>query len=112
MDALLSAAGERDIGVHFPADDPQYAGADSMQLLAEVMKIVRGRGFSVQNASLSVLTERPRLSPYIEEIRKNLGAALGCEAVAVAAGTNEKLGYIGEGRGITCYAFVLLKERA
>lgn len=112
MDALLSAAGERDIGVHFPADDPAYEGANSMQLLAEVMKTVRGRGFSVQNASLSVLAERPRLSPYIEEIRKNLRAALGCEAVAVAAGTNEKLGYIGEGRGITCYAFVLLKERA
>ncbi len=112
MDALLSAIGERDIGVQFPTDDPAYAGADSMKLLAAVMEKVRAAGFCVQNASLTVLAERPRLSPYIESIRQNLRAALGCDAVAVAAGTNEKLGYIGEGRGITCCALVLLREGA
>ncbi len=109
MDALLSAIGERDIGYHFPDTDPAYAGADSMKLLERVMKMVHGGGFSVKNASVSILCERPRLSPYIENMRNNLRAALGCEAVGIAAGTNEKLGYIGEGRGITAYATVLLK---
>ena len=111
MDALLSAAGLRDIGCRFPDSDPAYEGADSMKLLSEVMETVRGAGFTVQNASLTVLAERPRLSPYIEEMRKNLRGALGTENVAVAAGTNEKLGYVGEGRGITCYALVLLERR-
>ena len=66
------------------------------------------RGFCVKNASISILCERPRLSPHIEKMRENLRHALRCETVAVAAGTNEKLGYIGEGRGITAYAMVLL----
>lgn len=109
MDALLSAAGERDIGFFFPDDDPRYEGADSMELLARVMETVRAKGLAVKNASVSVLCERPRLSPYIEAMRENLRRALGCETVAVAAGTNEKLGYVGECRGITAYATVLLK---
>ena len=109
MDALLSAIGERDIGYHFPDSDPKYKGANSMELLSVVMEMVRMRNFSVKNASVSVLCELPRLSPYIEGMRNNLRAALCCENVAVAAGTNEKLGYVGEGRGITCYAMVLLK---
>ncbi len=109
MDALLSAASLRDIGYYFPDANPKYRGASSMKLLEEVTALVRGKGFSVANVSISILCELPRLSPYIEEMRKNLSAALGCENVAIAAGTNEKLGYIGEGRGITAYAMVLLK---
>lgn len=109
MDALLSAAGLRDIGFYFPDSDPKYERADSMELLAEVMRMIGNAGFSVKNASISVLAETPRLSPYIEKMRESLSAALGCENVAVAAGTNEKLGYIGERRGITVYATVLLQ---
>ena len=109
MDALLSAIGERDIGYHFPDTDPAYEGANSMHLLARVMEMVRSAGFTVQNASISVLAETPRLSPFIEDIRKNLRAALSCDNVAIAAGTNEKLGYVGEGKGITVYATVLLR---
>ncbi len=108
MDALLSAIGERDIGFHFPDTDPQYRGISSMLLLEKVMDMVRKRGFKVQNVSISVLCELPRLSPYIEKMRENLIRALGCDTVGIAAGTNEKLGYIGEGRGITAYATVLL----
>ena len=108
MDALLSAIGERDIGFHFPDTDPQYEGISSMVLLEKVMVMLRNRGFAVQNVSISILCELPRLSPYIEGMRENLRRALGCENVAIAAGTNEKLGYIGEGRGITAYAMVLL----
>ncbi len=109
MDALLSALGERDIGYHFPETDPAYENADSMLLLRQVMDMVWANHLRVQNVSLSILAEQPRLSPYIEAMRANLRAALGCDNVAIAAGTNEKLGYIGEGRGITCYAFVLLR---
>lgn len=109
MDALLSAIGKRDIGYYFPDTDPQFKGIRSMKLLDEVMKIVHGCGFSLKNASISVLAETPRLAPYIEEIQKNLSSALDCENVALAAGTNEKLGYVGEGKGITVYATVLLK---
>lgn len=110
MDALLSAIGERDIGYHFPDTGPTYRGANSMELLSRVMEMVRIKGFAVKNASISVLCELPRLSPYIEKMRENLRAALVCDCVAVAAGTNEKLGYIGEGRGITAYAMALLQK--
>lgn len=111
MDALLSAADLRDIGFYFPDSDPALAGADSMELLARVLRKVKGRGLAVKNASISVLAERPRLSPYIEQMRSRLREALCCEHVAIAAGTNEKLGYIGEGKGITAYATVLLERK-
>ncbi len=111
MDALLSAIGERDIGFHFPDDDPAYKGADSMRLLASVLDMVWTKSLAVQNVSLSILAETPRLSPYIEEMRQNLQRALACENVGIAAGTNEKLGYVGEKKGITCYAAVMLKGR-
>lgn len=109
MDALLTAAGLRDIGYYFPDSDEKYRGADSMKLLQEVMTLIQKQGFMPKNASISILAERPRLSPYIEAIRQSLATAL-ClpvHAVGVAAGTNERLGYVGEGKGITVYATVL-----
>ena len=113
MDALLSAAGLRDIGYYFPDTDEKYKGACSMNLLKEVLTLVAGAGFAVKNVSLSILAESPRLSPYIERMKKNLSEVLELpeNAIGIAAGTNEKLGYIGEGKGITCYATVLLKDQ-
>ena len=112
MDALLSAAGLRDIGYYFPDTDARFAGANSMELLAEVMRLVRREGFAPCNASIAVLAERPRLSPHIERMRQNVARALGLplSAVGIAAGTNERLGYVGEGKGITCCASVLLRR--
>ena len=112
MDALLSAAGLRDIGFYFPETDERFAGADSMALLAEVIGMLRAQGLAVRNASVSVVAERPRLFPYIEEMKQNLADVLGISVscVGVAAGTNEKLGYVGEGKGITCFATVLLRK--
>lgn len=109
MDALLSAAGLRDIGFYFPDTDAKFAGADSMELLQEVMRLIKERGFAPMNVSVSVLAETPRLSPYIERMKDTLAPALGLppSAVGIAAGTNEKLGYVGEGKGITVYATVL-----
>ena len=107
MDALLSAKGLRDIGYYFPDTDEKYKGANSMELLGEVIKMTG----KPKNASISILAETPRLAPYIEEMKNNLSEALGIppSAIGIAAGTNEKLGYIGEKKGITVYATVLLK---
>ena len=111
MDALLSAAGLRDIGCYFPDTDERFAGADSMELLREIMRLIGGQGFAPVNVSVSILAETPRLSPYIERMKETLAPVLGLPptAIGIAAGTNEKLGYVGEGKGITCYATVLLK---
>lgn len=112
MDALLTAAGLRDIGYYFPDTDGKYRGADSTELLKEVVRLIRNEGFAPQNASVSILAETPRLSPYIERMKENLAEAL-ClspSAIGIAAGTNEKLGYVGEGKGITAFATVLLKK--
>ncbi len=112
MDALFLAAGLFDIGHYFPDSDARFAGADSMELLREVMRLVKEQGLAPMNVSVSVLAEHPRLAPYIERMKQTLATALGIppSAVGIAAGTNEKLGYVGEGKGITVYAMVLLKK--
>ncbi|MDE6273450.1 MAG: 2-C-methyl-D-erythritol 2,4-cyclodiphosphate synthase, partial [Clostridiales bacterium] len=108
MDALLSAAGLRDIGYYFPDTDESYRGANSMELLAKVLHLVRGQGLKPHNVSISVLAEKPRLAPYIEQMKSSLATALSLPLsnIGIAAGTNEKLGYIGEGKGITVYCTV------
>ncbi|MBD5636274.1 MAG: 2-C-methyl-D-erythritol 4-phosphate cytidylyltransferase [Clostridia bacterium] len=110
MDALLSAASLRDIGYYFPDTDPKYKGAFSMNLLEEVLRLVKEQGLAPKNVSISILAETPRLSPHIERIKESLSEALHLpeSAIGVAAGTNEKLGYVGEKKGITCHASVLL----
>lgn len=113
MDALLSAAGLRDIGYYFPDTDEKCKGAFSMDLLEEVLRLVHKQGLSPKNVSISILAETPRLSPYIEAIKESLSEALNLpeNAIGVAAGTNEKLGYVGEGKGITVYATVLCSHK-
>ena len=110
MDALLGAAGLRDIGYYFPDTDARYAGADSMKLLAEVVGMLAEKGLRAQNVSIAIVAERPRLAPYIEEMKQKLADVLHIPVtqIGIAAGTNEKLGYVGEGKGITCFATVLL----
>lgn len=113
MDALLSATGLRDIGFYFPDSNEKWKNANSMQMLGTVMDMITERGFRVQNASISVQAERPRLSGYIDDIKTSLATALQTDvnAIGVTAGTNEGLGYVGEGKGITVYASVLLCEK-
>ena len=112
MDALLTAAGLRDIGHYFPDTQEKFKDADSMALLAEVLGMLRAQGLCAKNVSISVVAERPRLAPYIPDMKARLAEALGIaeECVGIAAGTNEHLGYVGEGKGITCFATVLLKK--
>ena len=77
MDALLGAAGLGDIGRHFPDSDPAYAGADSMKLLDHVMALLREKGWQVGNADATILAQKPKLAPYIPEMRRRLAAGLG-----------------------------------
>lgn len=109
-DALLGAAGKRDIGFHFPNNDPRWKGADSKTLLADVMKIVAGDGFAVQNADLTVVAEAPKINPYVPQIRLIVAGLLNVapECVALKATTNEGMGFVGRGEGIAATAAVLL----
>lgn len=109
-DAILGAAAMGDIGKHFPDTDPKYKGASSRALLREVMKIVGSRGYKVVNADITVVAQKPKMSPYIDEMRANVAADLGIDidAVSVKATTTEKLGFEGRGEGISAMAVVLL----
>ncbi len=111
MDALLSAAGLKDIGHYFPDTDEKFKGANSMQLLERVLALVTEQGFAVCNLSVAVQAERPRLAAYIDQMKNALAGALKIDptCVGISAGTNEGLGYVGEGKGITVNAYVLLK---
>lgn len=113
MDALLSAAGLKDIGHYFPDSDENLRGADSICLLKQVCALVREKGYAPANISLSVQAEKPRLSPYIEKMTQNIADACGIPQTccAVAAGTCEGLGFVGKSLGIAAYCSALLKEK-
>ncbi len=110
MDALLGAAALGDIGKRFPDTDERYAGADSLKLLAEVARVLGAEGYSVSNIDATVIAQRPRLAPYIDEMRANIARAAGLEPgqVSVKATTEEKLGFTGDGSGIAAHAVALV----
>lgn len=110
MDALLGAAALGDIGAHFPDTDAQYAGADSAQLLLRVGELLRNAGWRVVNVDATVIAQRPRLAPYILQMRENIARALEIEIarVSVKATTEEHLGFTGRGEGISAQAVALL----
>ena len=110
MDALLGAAGLRDIGHQFPDSDPQYVGADSLALLRRVVSLVGERGLRPVNADLTLLAERPKIAPHVEQMRANLAAALGlpAERIGLKATTNEGMGFVGRGEGMAAFAVVSL----
>jgi len=109
-DALLGAAAQGDIGRHFPDSDPRYRGADSMQLLAHAVRVVRDAGFDLGNVDATIVAQAPRLAPYIEAMRERLAAALGValDRVSVKAKTAERLGPVGQGEAIEARAVCLL----
>lgn len=110
-DALLGAATLGDIGVLFPDDDPQYACADSLKLLAVAVAAVRRKGFGIENIDATILAQRPKLRPYIDEMRRNIASAcnLDLDCVSIKATTEEGLGFTGRGEGIAAHAVCLLK---
>ncbi|HUP70016.1 MAG TPA: 2-C-methyl-D-erythritol 2,4-cyclodiphosphate synthase [Acidimicrobiales bacterium] len=107
-DALLGAAGLGDLGTHFPDTDPAWAGADSVELLAEVVRRMAEAGFRPGNADCSVVLEAPRLAPHRRDMEERLGAAVGAP-VSVKATRPEGLGALGRGEGIACWAVALVE---
>lgn len=112
MDAMLGAAALGDIGKLFPDNDDDYLGADSVELLKEVNALIERNGYRLGNADVTVIAQRPKLAPFIEEMRAVLAHALDTEVsrISVKATTEEKLGFTGEGLGIAAHAVVLLEE--
>lgn len=112
IDALLGAAALGDIGRHFPDNDPQYEGVDSMLLLRRTMELLKENGFAVGNADVTVVAQRPKLAPHIEEMRRVLAGALSADLsrVSVKAKTNEGLDAVGRGEAIAAFAAVLIYE--
>jgi 2-C-methyl-D-erythritol 2,4-cyclodiphosphate synthase len=110
MDALLGAAGERDIGVQFPDSDPAYKDISSLALLDRVMDLVRGKGFEAVNVDCVIVAQEPRLSPHLDAMRECLASALGVgvDRVGVKATTTEGMGFTGRGEGIAAMATALL----
>ena len=111
-DAILGALCEGDLGVHFPDRDPQWKGADSLQLLSRVMWLASGRGMHIVNVDATIMLEAPKLRPYVlsmrEKISQVLDVDLGC--VSVKAKTGEGLGEIGQGLAVTAQAAVLMSS--
>jgi 2-C-methyl-D-erythritol 2,4-cyclodiphosphate synthase len=110
-DALLGALREGDIGLLFPDTDPEYEGADSLALLAQVGELVRERGFRILDADCVLVCERPKITPHRESMRQNLARALAVpvDCVGVKATTTERLGFEGREEGIAAQAVVLLE---
>ena len=111
-DALLGAAGLGDIGKHFPDTDPAYEGADSLELLRIVAKKVQAAGYRVSNIDVTMIAQKPKLKDHIPQMVLNIAGAVGIAAdrVNVKATTEEKLGFTGEGLGMSCHAVCLLEE--
>ncbi len=112
MDALLGAAALGDIGKHFPDTDPKYSGADSVELLRHVGRLLKERGYEVVNIDSIIAAQEPKLAPHIEKMRRNIADALGAdtERVSVKATTTERLGFEGRKEGISAQAVCMIKK--
>ena len=112
MDALLGAAGLGDIGQHFPDTDDRYLGADSVELLKHVCGLLEEKHYRVGNVDVTVIAQRPKLASCIPAMRSRLASAMGVDedAVNIKATTEEKLGFTGEGLGISAHAVALIES--
>ena len=108
MDALLGAAGLDDIGKHFPDTDERYRGISSIRLLEYVRELLKAQGLAVGNIDATVIAQRPKMRPYIDQMRKNMADALEIPVENVKATTEEGLGFTGEGLGIAAQAICLI----
>jgi len=113
MDALLGAAGLKDIGSQFPPDDPKYKDISSLLLLDEVKKLVWDKGFVVVNIDAVIVAQQPKISPYVEDMRRLISRTLGIDLqqVMVKATTTDGLGFVDRGEGMAAYAIALVEEK-
>ena len=112
-DSLLGAAALGDIGKHFPDTDPQYKGADSLELLRIVGEKVKEAGYKVGNIDVTMIAQRPKLKDHIPQMRENIARVLGADIsqINVKATTEEHLGFTGDGSGMSCHAVCLLNDK-
>ena len=112
MDAMLGALAMGDIGKLFPDTDERFRGADSIKLCQHVYSLIQERGFRLVNADVTIVAQKPKLRPYIDQMRKRLADAIGVdvEQISVKATTTEKMGFEGEERGISAHAVCLLEK--
>ena len=112
-DALLGAAGLRDIGFYFPDTSNEYKNIDSKILLAHTHKLLKDKGFDIENIDCTVCLEKPKISPYIPEMIETIASVLSteCENIAIKATTTEKLGFIGREEGVAAFAVALISKR-
>lgn len=113
MDALLGAAALRDIGTHFPDSDPQYKGISSITLLEHVGRLLEEHFYVISNIDVTIIAQKPKVAPYIEQMETNVARALGLEKnqVNIKATTEEGLGFTGSLQGISAHAVCLLEDR-
>ena len=111
-DAILGALALGDLGAHFPDTDPRWKGADSRALLRHVMALASAKGWQVSNVDATVIAQAPKVAPFVQAMRENIAADLGCDVgqVSVKATTTERLGFAGRGEGIAALATALLGE--
>jgi len=111
-DALLGASGKRDIGSHFPDNDPNLKNMGSKYFLENVMQWVRDDHWHVNNVDISIIAEKPKLAPHIMDMQDFLGAHMEMdkEKINIKATTNDGMGFIGKGEGIACHVVVLLMK--
>ncbi len=111
-DALLGAANLRDIGFHFPPTDNKYKGIDSKILLKEVVELVCNKGYQIGNIDVTIALEKPKVNPFIPEMKKVLAQLLKVDEddVSIKATTTEKLGFEGREEGVSAYAVVLIQK--
>ncbi|AHZ14119.1 2-C-methyl-D-erythritol 2,4-cyclodiphosphate synthase [Bacillus sp. ChL18] len=111
-DACLGAAGEGDIGKHFPDTDPEFKDADSFKLLQHVWNIVKEKGYVLGNIDCTIIAQKPKMAPHIEAMRKRIAEGLEADVsqVNVKATTTEKLGFTGRAEGIAAQATVLIQK--
>ena len=111
-DALLGAAGLGDIGRHFPPTDIQWKDADSLKLLAGVVRLLEGRNYQVVNVDVTVIAEAPRIGPHVPAMQERLSQVLGISPghISLKGKSNEGLGWIGRGEGLACHAVALIDD--
>ena len=110
IDALLGAVALGDIGQHFPDTDAKWKGANSRQLLLAVVAMIRGKGYKLGNADITIVAQQPKMLPHLDKMRLNLSADIGCniDQINIKATTTEELGFAGRKEGIACHAVALL----
>lgn len=112
-DALLGAAGLRDIGFHFPDTSSEFKGIDSKILLSRVNDLLKQNGFSIGNIDCTLVLEKPKINPHIDRMKETLASVLNLETsdIAIKATTNEKMGYVGREDGVCAYAVALIEKK-